>query len=180
MRENFDQLTRRLSPTLRRIAYKLNGHFSFFDEDDLFQEELMHLWVMHEKTVLDDKTDSYILQGCFFHLKNYIRKTLDKAHLTSLEQIIDDEGSKTLYDFITYEDPHVKDKIDLSLLRDAIKKEGLTKREEEVLGFSSDGLTIREIGQRLGISHVMVVKIKKKVKNKLSLLKNDRRTGYQN
>ena len=77
-------MMRKLSPTLRRITHKLNGHFTFFDEDDLFQEALEHLWLAFQDGTLGDKTDSYVLQGCYFHLKNYIRKTMDKAKLTSL------------------------------------------------------------------------------------------------
>ena len=83
MDKKFEEMLRKLSPTLRRITHKLNGHFTFFDEDDLFQEALEHLWMAFQDGSLGDKTDSYVLQGCYFHLKNYIRKTADKAKLIS-------------------------------------------------------------------------------------------------
>ena len=57
-KNSFEEMMGKLSPTLRRITHKLNGHFTFFDEDDLFQEALEHLWVAFENGTLGDKTDS--------------------------------------------------------------------------------------------------------------------------
>jgi hypothetical protein len=42
-----------------------------------------------------------------------------------------------------------------------------------------DGLTVRQIGQKLGISHVMVVKLKGKIKDKCGRLKEEIISGYQ-
>ena len=77
---SFDVLMKRISPTLQRITQKLNGHFTFMDHEDLFQEALLHLWTDFQNGSLSDKTDSYVLQGCYYHLKNYIRKVQDSAH----------------------------------------------------------------------------------------------------
>ena len=79
MNDNFEVLIKRVSPTLKRITYRLNGHFSFFNDEDLFQEALIHLWEDYQKGKIQDKTDSYILQGCHFHLKNYLRKMKPKT-----------------------------------------------------------------------------------------------------
>ena len=62
----FEHLIRRISPTLMRITHRLNGHHSFFDDEDLYQEALIHLWLHYEDGSLSDKTDSYILQGAIF------------------------------------------------------------------------------------------------------------------
>ena len=177
METHFEDILSRLSPTLRRITYRLNGHFSFFDDDDLFQEALEHLWLAFQDGRLEDKTDSYILQGCYFHLKNYLRKTMDKAALTSLNELIDEEDG-TLEDVLTCRNEGLSNDMDRSLLVEAAKKNGLTARESEVLSLALDGLTVREIGSRLGISHVMVIKIKRKIQNKCQTMKN--RSGYQN
>ena len=59
---SFEELLEKITPTLKRITYRLNGHFSFFNDEDLFQEALMHLWVEFQQGKLNDKTDSYILQ----------------------------------------------------------------------------------------------------------------------
>ena len=71
---SYPDLLKRLSPRLKGITHKLNGKFTFFNEEDLFQEAAVRLWQEFELGRLAGKTDSYILQGCYFHLKNYIRK----------------------------------------------------------------------------------------------------------
>ncbi len=166
---SFEILVRKLSPTLRRIAGKLDCHFSFVDDQDLFQEALIHLWSRFKLGDLDDKTDSYILQGCYFHLKNYIRKTRDSAVLLSLSSIPDEDGArfeetldaKTLASY---------DEVEGSLQIEAMAEGGITQREKDVLSFSLEGMTTREIGKKLGISHVSVVKIRNKIKEKYERL----------
>ncbi len=177
--ENFENMLSALSPTLRRITHKLNGHFTFFDEDDLYQEALEHLWVAFESGNLNDKTDSYVLQGCYFHLRNYIRKTMDKVTLTSIDSPID-EGGSTLGDTLACRDNNIEEAVDSSFLSEAVKRAGLSKREEKLLSLSLTGMTIREIGGKMGVSHVMVVKIKNRIKNKCESLRNIRAEGYQN
>ena len=169
----FEDYLKRLSPTLRRIAHKLNGHFSFFDDDDLVQEALAHLWISFQESRLEDKTDSYILQGCYFHLKNYLRKTLDKAKLTSMNQLIDDEGS-TLEERLACKSPSAPEDLDGRFVKEEAKRYDLTAREYKILSLSLDGMTVREIGKRIGVSHVMVVKIKQSIKMKY------RKECYQN
>ena len=169
----------KLSPTLRRITHKLNGHFTFFDEDDLFQEALEHLWVAFEGGTLGDKTDSYVLQGCYFHLKNYIRKTMDKARLTSIDSPIDEDGS-TIEDTLVSSDSGTEEAMNNTLLSETMKMMRLSEREERVLELSLSGMTVREIGAEMGISHVMVVKIKSGIKDKCGSLRNIRSDGYQN
>ena len=43
---------------------------------------------------------------------------------------------------------------------------GLTPREKEVFILALEGLTVREIGDRLGVSHVRVVKLRANIKEK--------------
>lgn len=179
MERKFEEYIERLSPTLRRITYRLNGHFSFFNDDDLFQEAMEHLWVSFQKGSLDNKTDSFVLQGCYFHLKNYIRKMIDKAKLTSINSVIDEEGT-TLEDILIAEDHSIEDAADNAMLGEKIEMGGLSKREGEILTLSLEGLTVREIGRRMGISHVMVIKIKKQIRVKCVVLSAGRGDGYQN
>ena len=175
----FEDYLKRLSPTLRRIAHKLNGHFAYFDDDDLVQEALAHLWVLFQGDKLGDKTDSYILQGCYFHLKNYLRNTMDKARLTSLNQLIDEEDS-TLEEMLACEDTLYEDELEETSLMEAAKAKGLTEREVMILSFSLDGLTVREIGKRLGVSHVRVIKLKHRIREKIDSLRSACKEGYQN
>jgi RNA polymerase sigma factor (sigma-70 family) len=165
---SFEDLLKRILPTLKRIAYRLKGHFSFFNNDDLCQEALMHLWQDFRKGKLDDKTDSYILQGCYFHLKNYIRKNYDKAKLISLENMANQEGEAfDLGNILSLENPQACfEIINCKMLIEKINNNGLTKREKEVFHLTLEGFTTREIGNRLGISHVRVVKLRSKIKDK--------------
>lgn len=167
---NFDAMTKKLSPTLRRIVHRMNCHSTFVSDDDLYQEAMVHMWVLFCNGMLDDKTDSYILQGCYFHLKNYLRTTLDKTKLTSLSAIIDAQDT-TLEETLASKEGKERDNLDAALLEESIALKGLSKREKEILHLSMDGLTTREIGEQLGVSHVMVVKIKARIKEKCRALR---------
>jgi len=170
MNTSFENIVSRISPVLRRITHRLNGHFAFFDDDDLFQEALIYLWLAFQNGILSDKTDSYILQGCYFHLKNYLRVTLDKAKLISLYQIIDEDDT-ALAEILPADNMSISNDIDDKLLAEEAELKGLTEQERRVLSFSMEGLTTREIGQRLGVSHVTVVKIKGKIRCKYGISK---------
>jgi RNA polymerase sigma factor (sigma-70 family) len=171
----FEDLIKKFSLKLKRITYKLNGHFSFFNDEDLYQEALIHLWLDFKKGRLSDKTDSYILQGCYFHLKNYIRKNYDKANLISLENITNEEGEVFALDnILSLENPHsCFEIINCKMLIEKINNNGLTEREKEVFCLALEGLTTREIGSKLGISHVRVVKLRAKIKDKCRKYKDD-------
>ncbi len=163
----FDDVIKRISPKLKGITRKLNGYCSFIDDDDLFQEALIHLWNNFNAGELIDKTDSYVLQGCYFHLRNYLRKVKDKFEQVSLDNFIDEDGNLFL-DVLSTNRLENFEEEENEILQD----DNLTGREKEVLAFLLEGLTLREIGEKIGVSHVMVVKIKKKLRRKLS--------GYQN
>jgi RNA polymerase sigma factor (sigma-70 family) len=166
---SFENLVTRLSPTLRRITRKLNGHFSFMDDQDLFQEALIHLWSHFQSGRLDDKTDSYMLQGCYFHLKNYIRKSQDSATLLSLNSIMEEDGPH-LEEILVANDLASYDQVEGALQIEAMAGRGASQREKAVLFFCLEGMTMREIGKKLGISHVSVVKIRNRIKEKYQQL----------
>ncbi|MBI3991279.1 MAG: sigma-70 family RNA polymerase sigma factor [Candidatus Omnitrophica bacterium] len=169
MDKNFEGLVKRISPTLKRITYRLNGHFSFFNDEDLFQEALIHLWVDFQENKLQDKTDSYILQGCHFHLKNYLRKVKPKIKTISLELLMNDEEDRNSTEALLLEGKGSQSDIDNlnnKLLVETIRNNGFDRREKDILSFYSQGLTTRAIGQRLGISHVRVIKLMHRIKDK--------------
>lgn len=179
MKNDFERLIKRLSPTLRKISHRLNGHFTYFNDDDLCQEALVHLWVLFQKGSIADKTDSYILQGCYFHLKNYIRTSMDKASFTSLDSPVDEDGT-TLEEIMVSPAAPSSDRAEDQVLSEEIGKFGLDEREFNILRMSSDGMTTREIGEKFGISHVAVIKLKKKIQVKCQKLKKEIKAGYQN
>jgi RNA polymerase sigma factor (sigma-70 family) len=161
----FETLVRRLSPTLKSIAHRLNGHLSYSDDQDLFQEGLLHLWTRFISGDLSDKTDSYILQGCYYHLRNYIRKTRDRGVLLSLSGGAEDDGPG-LEESLVAQDMAPDGDVDGNLQVEEIVESGMSQREKEVLLFSLEGMTTREIGTRLGVSHVSVVKIRNRIKER--------------
>ncbi|MCM8761121.1 MAG: sigma-70 family RNA polymerase sigma factor [Candidatus Omnitrophica bacterium] len=167
---NFEDMMKRLSPKLRAIAHRMNGHFTFFGDEDLYQEAISHLWEVFCKGTLNDKTDSYILQGCYFHLKNYLRTHLDKAHLVSLNTPTEDQAA-TLEETLAAESGNKYNDINADIIKDDILFSRLNKRESEVLRLSMDGFTVRQIGERLGVSHVMVIKIKAGIRKKYAFLR---------
>jgi RNA polymerase sigma factor (sigma-70 family) len=161
----FEQLLKRLSPTLKRITRKLNSNLAFMDDQDLFQEALVHLWTKFSSRDLDDKTDSYMLQGCYFHLKNHLRKNQDGPPLLSLNEPAGEDGF-SLADVLPAQEATSLEKVEGKLQLEAITGTGVSEREKAVLFCSLEDMTTREIGQKLGISHVSVVKIRNKIKGR--------------
>lgn len=167
----FEHIITRISPTLKRITHKLNGHHAFFDDEDLYQEALVHLWLRYQDGSLADKTESYILQGCYFHLRNYLRKVKEKVSIVSLNTGLGEDGG-TLGDILTADGAspfdHLESKIDV----EAAEEKYLTDRERTILSLIMEGMSMREVGAKLGISHVMVLKIRNRIKEKY--LRSDR------
>jgi RNA polymerase sigma factor (sigma-70 family) len=171
---SFDILIKRVSPTLQRITQKLNGRFSFMDHDDLFQEAVLRLWIDFQGGRLEAKTDSYILQGCYFHLKNYIRKMQGSATVVSLNSMIDEESGR-LEELIEADEVDAIDYVDGKMQVEALLAEGVSDRERDVLAFSMEGMTTREIGEKLGISHVAVVKVRNRIRERWERLHGPRK-----
>jgi RNA polymerase sigma factor (sigma-70 family) len=165
---SFEELYQKLSPTIKRIAYRLNGHYRSFNHDDLYQEATIHLWNNFLKGKLNDKTDSYILQGCYFHLKNYIRKVNERFNIISIEAALSTQEEATVEDILGkyWACPDCRDQLHNQFLAESIQNNGFNPREKKLLGYFCQGLTTREIGRRLGVSHVSVVKITRKIRAK--------------
>ena len=167
----FEELVIKVSPVLKRIVYRIRVRYPFLGEDDLFQEALIHLWSDFQNGILDDKTDSYILQGCYFYLKNYLRKVKDKNRLISIEMLLGDgQGEQLPHDnlLLLHDERNGDGRSELNdrLLAETILNNGLTSREKYLLRLCSEGLTTRQMGQRLGISHVGVVKMLARIREK--------------
>jgi RNA polymerase sigma factor (sigma-70 family) len=162
---SYESLVTRISPILRRIARKLDGRFSFIDDADLYQEALVHLWKHYTEGRLADKTDSYIIQGCYFHLKNVIRKIHDDGRFISLSSVNEEDGA-LLEEVLLPKDMNSFDYIEGRMQVEAVEACGMTERERHVLESCMEGMTTREIGRKMGISHVSVVKIRNKIKMK--------------
>jgi RNA polymerase sigma factor (sigma-70 family) len=164
----FEFLIKRLSAKLKGISYRLNHNFTFFNEEDLYQEALLHLWNALNTGKLNDKTDSYILQGCYFYLKNYIRVHKDKIKPFSLDAHFENEEDQNR-ESLTIKDERCElffDRLNDKLLAEVICNNGLTKKEKRLLPLFAEGLTTREIGRCVGISHVRVIKMRREISRK--------------
>ncbi len=158
----FGKLLERFSPNIKSLISKTTYLPQFIDKNDLFQEITIHLFERWKRGELEEKTDSYIIISCYFHLKNYLRKHKEKAKIISLNEPVGERGD-TLEDLIPDKKPLFDEKIDDAIF---IQKLTLTQREHDVARFLGEGYTLRDIGKKLGISHVMVLKIKEKIKGK--------------
>lgn len=167
---HFEILIKRITPKLKGITYKLNGHFSFMNHDDLYQEAMLYLWMDFQEGKLADKTDSYILQGCYFHLKNYIRKVQDKANLISLDDLREEDGIGLEEKLVAQEPIDYFCSLDRKISVENIYMERFSERDKQILLFFQQGLTVREIGKRIGVSHVRVIKLKNRIKERCAKL----------
>lgn len=165
---SFEELEHKLSPVIKRITYKLNGHYRSFDHDDLYQEAIIHLWRNFLKGALSDKTDSYILQGCYFHLKNYIRKINERSNIISIDAALGANDEATIEDILGkhWACQDCRGDLHNKFLAQSIQDNGFNPKEKRLLAYFSQGLKTRDIGKCLGVSHVSVVKMMKKIRGK--------------
>lgn len=160
----FNKLIDELKPTLKKLSAK-NRFLGFIDKDDLYQEALINLWRRFSAGELQDKTTSYILRSCYFHIQNYIRTHKVKNKSLSLEEPVMYEEGAPLYlkDIIRDKGQDSLGQLDSRLIVEDIMNNGLTKREKEVFGLLYEGLNLREAAKKLSISHVRVLKIKQNI-----------------
>ena len=165
---SFEELHQKLSPTIKRIAFRLNGHYRCFNHDDLYQEAVTHLWNNFLKGKLSDKTDSYILQGCYFHLKNYIRKVNERSNVISMDAALSVNEEATVGEVLGkyWACPDCRDQLHNKFLAESIQNNGFNPKEKRLFAYFSQGLTTRDIGRRMGVSHVSVVKMMQKIRIK--------------
>lgn len=142
------------------LVKKIKRDNGYFDENDLLQEIYTYLWIEWSSGNLKEKNESYILKGCYFHLKNFLRKNKSLKFI-SLEEMMENNSS--------FDIPNNNQNSYLIELEKIYNI--LNEREKKVINFIMDGYTIREIGKNLGISHVMVLKIIKKIRSKIIDLK---------
>ena len=159
---SFNELYERIYPRLKKISSFYNGRGYSFDGDDLYQEMAIHLWNNFKNGVPEGLNDTYIIRGCEFHILNYMRKEKERAYKISLEAPINENGD-TLKENLPSGVESLDKTVDKKMLVDYIMNNGFSKREKDVFGLLLEGYTVREAGGKLGISHVMVVKLKNKI-----------------
>jgi RNA polymerase sigma factor (sigma-70 family) len=129
-------------------------------EEDLVQEALIHLWMREFEH--PGQSRSWYIQSCRLYLQNYLRKgrSVDGGnHRRAASLPITEEEQKD-------PEPRVDDTL-LSLVcaRDLVAElsKWLTPVEKEVLNLSNGGLSAREIGDRLDLSHTSVIRHRRNI-----------------
>lgn len=163
----FQTLLQKISPVLRRIASKLSRQAAYAGApDDFYQEAVLHLWGRFNRGELEAATDSYMLQSCYFHLKNYTRLQRKHTRCVSLRQPFQDEAEELLEREYADTQPDCREQLHAAFLIETIRNNGFTPREKEVIALWMDALDTRTMGARLGISHVRVVKLMASIRQK--------------
>jgi DNA-directed RNA polymerase specialized sigma24 family protein len=170
---NFEEIFTAVTPKLRQLAWRYRSLCAGLDEDDLLNEMLAFLAGEWRRGALEDKTTSYMVQSCYFHLRNYLRTAGDSRRCVSLDASLqdtggDDERSMSLADVIGDGASSMQTCIEGKALYETIMNNGFKKIEKEIVRCLVDGLTVREIGERLHISHAMVVKHKKNIAGRVT------------
>ncbi len=166
----FIELFKKISPYLKRIAYeakKVHPECGLsFDGDDFFQEMSLYLWEWYKKEEFSNYNLSYLVKGCRFFLSNYLRTRRPRVNHRSLEELFDKGEEIRLEGIFKKEPKEEQEKIDRSFTIFQIKNNGLKEKERRIFSLLLEGFSLREIAGLLGISHVMVLKYKKRIVRK--------------
>jgi RNA polymerase sigma factor (sigma-70 family) len=159
----FEKLLAQLKPRLWAVtckAWRGKGQcLHFLDAEDLMQEAQLYLYAQWELGRIAGKNESFILQGCWFHLQNYLRGLRDSVEVRSFHP---DSAQANLLDRA------VADTSDRDGFLADLREASLTDQEQQVLQLRLDGFTLRETGARLELSHPRVAYIEKRLRQKLS------------
>ncbi|MDD4202687.1 MAG: sigma-70 family RNA polymerase sigma factor [Candidatus Omnitrophica bacterium] len=170
---SYSELIKCLEPKLKAIAKKVSRKYTYLDKDDFYQEAVIYLWKMWESNEINDNTQSYLLQGCYYFLKNYIRtvsKAIDNNRISINSHY--DYGEENMFDHISRSYSADSDAVEIFLLCDSVDSV-FTDREKDIFYCKLEGYTTREIGIRIGVSHVMVSKIENNMRMKCSGIRKE-------
>ena len=147
--------------SLLRMAERFTLNFAF--RQDLLQEALIHLWLT--ETRRPGQTKSWYLQSSKFHLQHYLasgRSVDSRKRWRGYSHF--EHNSEEAEEFPELVDPG-DSVLSQVIARDIISllSPHLSPIENAVLDGLADGLGLREIGRRLGISHTMVVRHRSKI-----------------
>lgn len=159
---SFEELIIRLMPKLKAVSKNVSRSISSVDESDILQEMLIFLLKKYREEKIEGYTDSYLLQGAWFHAKNYTRSIRSKD---SVSETIGEDNSSIL-DTIRSEDEPGEDEIQAGMTVSGIMNLCRSSRERLVIRMLLEGFTLRETGKEIGVSGVMVCKMLNSIKKR--------------
>ena len=146
---------------LGKIVVRLTSNPAL--REDLMQEALIHLWQVQEQN--PGQTKNWYLQNCRYHLLHYlaIGRSVDspKRRASQVHPVDHEDGQDDLLDRFEGSDTVLEDVSARDIL-DSLAK-WLSPREMMILQWLAEGLATREIARRIGISHPMVIKYRRKI-----------------
>lgn len=146
---------------LGKIVVRLTSNPAL--REDLMQEALIHLWQVQEQN--PGQTKNWYVQNCRFHLLHYlaIGRSVDspKRRASQVQPVENDENHDDLLDRFEGSDTVLQDVSARDILSSLSK--WLTEREMTILQWLAEGMATREIAKRIGISHPMVIKHRRKI-----------------
>lgn len=158
---DFKVMLEKITPTLKSIARR-RAYYGSFNPEDLFQEMCLFLWNRFSEGMPVGINEAYVIKACEFHILNYLRKGRPKASILSIDEVITPEGLR-LEDVLEDKRTIYLSDADQNLSIDEIKNIGLTENEKVVFSLLLQGNTVREAAEKMGISHVMIIKYKKRI-----------------
>ena len=149
---------RRTRGMLRGMVRRLTSDRAL--EEDLIQEAIIHLWLREEEH--PGQSQSWYIQSCRLYLQNYLRKgrSVDGGnHRRAASLPVAEEEQKDLE--LRADDTFLS----LVCARDLVAElsKWLTPLEKEILSLAQEGLSLREIGERFGLSHTSVIRRQRKI-----------------
>ncbi len=146
-------------------------------QDDLVQEALVHLWRTERRR--PGQTRSWYLQSCRFHVQHClasgrsvdsVKRWVGRLEVEAVEGGQEMEVPAAGPECCVVNQVGARDLVAMLTAR-------LGASEGAVLAWLMEGLSTREIGRRLGISHTMVVKHRRRIATLLRRLEGDD-TGF--
>ena len=146
---------------LGKVVVRLTTNLAL--REDLMQEALIHLWQVQEQT--PGQTKNWYLQNCRFHLLHYLAlgRSVDSPKRRASQVYPSDqrEDSDGWLERFESAESVLQDVSARDIL--AALSKLLSDREMSILQWLSEGVGTREIAKRLGISHPMVIKLRRKI-----------------
>ena len=164
---SFDEIQNKVEKRLHFLINKYPLPIGI-GKEDLYQEAIINLYDKFLKGECEGKNGTYLVNSCRFAVNNYIRKKRknnSKIKISLLGELgweIDEEIFDRIY--VRYKEPECNEDIYIDEIVNVAK---LDLRETEVLKLLFSGYTSRQCGKNLGVSHVMILKIKNRISKKI-------------
>lgn len=146
---------------LGRIAGRMTADATL--REDLIQEALIHLWQQEARH--PGQKPSWYLQGCRFHLKNYLRRGRSVDSGKHGHAVLAGWASDSRVAELLDESEASGSVIEAVSARDMVAQlsKWLICSERQILRCLGDGMSVREIARWLKLSHTAVIKQRRRI-----------------